>query len=71
MPPTLEKCTQGVIEWIERMMPFIVEFHVHGVHIDGTSMIDHQPFHRNTALDYARIMSLLVEVNYAGPILSG
>jgi len=32
-------------------MPVIVEFHVHGVWIDGKSMIDHQSFRRNTAPD--------------------
>jgi len=69
MPPSLEQCTQGVIEWIELLMPFIVEFHVHGVFIDGASMIDHQPFHRNTALDYSRLISLLREKNYEGPLM--
>ncbi|MBC8236458.1 sugar phosphate isomerase/epimerase [bacterium] len=69
MPPSREKCTQGVLEWIEQMMPVIVEFHVHGVFIDGESMIDHQPFHRNTALDYSRIISLLIEKNYQGPLM--
>jgi sugar phosphate isomerase/epimerase len=69
MPPSRAKCTQGVLEWIERMLPVIVEFHVHGVFIDGTSMIDHQPIHRNTALDYARIVSLLTERDYDGPLI--
>lgn len=69
MPASREECTQGVIEWIEQMIPVIVEFHVHGVLIDGTSMIDHQPFRRNTALDYSRIVSLLMEKNYEGPLM--
>jgi sugar phosphate isomerase/epimerase len=61
MPPSREACTQGVMSWIERLMPVIVEFHVHGVTINGASMVDHQPLHRNTALDYGRIMALLRE----------
>jgi sugar phosphate isomerase/epimerase len=69
MPPSRQECTQGVLDWIEHMMPVIIEFHVHGVFIDGTSMVDHQPFHRNTALDYSRIVSLLVEADYEGPLM--
>jgi sugar phosphate isomerase/epimerase len=69
MPPSREVCTQGVVAWIERMLPVIVEFHVHGVWIDGRSMIDHQSFRRNTALDYARIMALLAAKGYVGPLM--
>jgi sugar phosphate isomerase/epimerase len=69
MPPSREACTQGVLAWIDRMLPAIVEFHVHGVLIDGEKMIDHQSFRRNTALDYARIMALLTEKGYEGPLM--
>jgi sugar phosphate isomerase/epimerase len=69
MPPSREACSQGVLAWIERMLPVIVEFHVHGVWIDGRSMIDHQSFQRNTALDYARVMALLADKGYAGPLM--
>ena len=75
MPPSREACTLGVLAWIERMLPVIVEFHVHGVwiddrsNVDRPSMIDHQSFQRNTALDYARIMALLAEKGYAGPLM--
>jgi hypothetical protein len=50
-------------------MPTIVEFHVHGVWIDGTSMVDHQSFRRNTALDYGQIMALVTELGYEGPLM--
>jgi sugar phosphate isomerase/epimerase len=69
MSPSREECTRGVLAWIERMLPVIVEFHVHGVLIDGVSLIDHQPFQRNTGLDYARIMALVTESGYDGPLM--
>jgi sugar phosphate isomerase/epimerase len=69
MSPSREECTQGVLAWIERMIPVVVEFHVHGVLIEGRSMIDHQSFRRNTALDYSRIMAMLTGAGYAGPLM--
>ena len=68
-PPTREECTRGVLAWIERMLPVIVEFHAHGVRIEGRSMIDHQSFQHNTALDYTRIMALITNKGYDGPLM--
>jgi len=68
MPPSRDECTQGVLSWIAKMMDVIVEFHVHGVYTDGTSMFDHQPFHNNNALDYGHITSFLAG-KYQGPLM--
>jgi sugar phosphate isomerase/epimerase len=60
----------GILQLMQETFPFIVQFHVHGVHVSGQgNKRDHQPFQANNGVDYARVLRAIKEQGFRGPLV--
>jgi sugar phosphate isomerase/epimerase len=65
-----EDITLGILEWMEALSPYIVQFHVHGVRmLEGGRKQDHLPLQANDAIDYARVMRAMRGHGFGGPVV--
>jgi len=62
--------TPGILEWMEKLFPHIVQFHVHGVRLlEGGGKQDHLPLQANEAIDYAQVVQAMEAQGFAGPVV--
>jgi sugar phosphate isomerase/epimerase len=64
-----EDLTEQALNMIGERLDRIVQFHLHGVSRSGDSFRAHQPLDENNLVDYGRIMSLLAERDFQGPLI--
>jgi sugar phosphate isomerase/epimerase len=62
--------TAATLALIDGLAPFVVQYHVHGVHVgpDGRK-VDHRPLSENNAIDYGRVMAAIAAQAFAGPLI--
>jgi len=62
--------TLGILRWMEELLPYIVQFHVHGVRLlERGCKEDHLSLHANNAIDYAQIVQAMKSYSFAGPVI--
>jgi sugar phosphate isomerase/epimerase len=62
--------TAGILNWMEKLFPHIVQFHVHGVRLlEGGLKQDHLPLQANNALGYAEVIREIKRQCFAGPVV--
>jgi sugar phosphate isomerase/epimerase len=62
--------TTGVVDMIEVLAPSVIQYHIHGVHVDedgGRS--DHRSFEHNNGIDYARVVGAIRGHDFSGPLV--
>lgn len=62
--------TGGILHMLDGMLPFIVQFHVHGVQVSEQGQKkDHLPFHLNNAIDYKMVLQKIKNYGFTGPLI--
>ena len=60
----------GIAQLMKEMFDFIVQFHIHGVHVsEQGDKQDHRPFQANNGIDYTRVLKMAKEGNFQGPFI--
>jgi sugar phosphate isomerase/epimerase len=62
--------TMEILHMLNEMLPFIVQFHVHGVQAsEQGKKKDHLPFQLNNAIDYTRVLQTIKSYGFTGPLI--